>query len=1088
MLRSFIAACALFIIALSLATSATAQDSSAEARNIFSDAANLQNAGKFGLAIEQYKKFLGSYAKDPLADKAHYYLAVCLLQEKNYAAAADSFATVVKDYPKFANREEAYLNLGWSQYQVARSSNQNPQPLFQKSADTFAAMVKEFPSGKGKLTDQALWYLAESIYNKGDANASVEPYMALVKNHKESSLRADALYALGVTYEELGDYGNASVIYDTYLDEFAKAPLATEVGMRKGETIFQSAIELEKNGMAAEAKPLFEAARDRFAASAAVEGFSLRSNALTRQASCETKLQNFGAAADLYASVATEFPKSADAPEAAVAAARAYYRADNLAKSAEWFANVYKAAGKHTAEAAHWLCRIDLKNGKPQPAADRAAAAIPGAAESQYLVNLKLDEADALDLIEGKREAALAKYAAIAAAHPDHTLAAQALYNAAYTAMKIEKFDQGIQHASTLIEKYPTDSLLPDAKYVLAECQLLAGKHVEAEKNYTDLVANYADRPDAELWRVRQALAMYLQGKYQEVADALTPHIAAMKKPDNVAESQSLIGLSQFQLEKYDAAITAFNAALAADPKWRQADQSLLMLSRAYRAKNDLPKAQATVDKMIADFGKSSLLPEAIYRSGEYAYAAGNYDAAAAQYAKVIATAPKSSFAPFAKYGAGWSQFLEKKYEPAIASFTSVIADHADNDLVPKAHYARGLSRRQTSDFNGAIEDIDLFLKSAPEGDELPNALYEKGMALVGLKKRAEAIAVLEQLLKDTPKYNLADQALYELGWAYKEEGKEDQAVATFARLVAEQPESSHAAEAYFHVGEKAYGEEKFADSAKSYEMAVAKSKPGDLNEKAIYKLGWSKYQQDQYEESLASFTKQTSQYPKGALYADAVFMKAESLFKLKKYEEAMPVFDIALVEIVQNEEKGDPTTKVVTLLHGGQTAAQLPKKDWQKSLDYLSQIPAKFPESNLLSEANFEIGMAQHGLGKTDEALAAFDKATADRGAVGARARFMRGEIYYGQKKYDLAEKEFLLCMFGFGGDNASDKVKNWQAKCGFEAGRIHDERIASSEGAEKAKHIKTALENYQYVVTKHPKDPLAADSAKRVAELKKL
>lgn len=1082
MQRILIAACALFF-ALFFVFSARAQDSSAEARNIFSDAANLQNAGKYSLAIDQWQKFLANHGADPLAEKANYYLGVCLLQEKKYAQAADAFSTVVGKFPKFATREEAYLNLGWSQFRVAQTSKENPKPLYETSAKTFAAMLKEFPPGKGERADQALWYMAESLYLMGDAKASIAPYTSLVKNHKESSLRADALYALGVTHEELGQYEQAGPVYDTYLTEFAEAPLATEVAMRKGETIFQAALKAEGDA----ATKQLTSARDRFATAAAVEGFALRSHATMRQALCEAKLSNFAKAAELYAGVATNFAKSADAAEATIAAARAYYRADDFNNSFKWFDKAYKAGGKHVAEAAHWLCRIDLKNNRPQPAIDRAAKEIAGAAESAYFVNLKMDEADGLDRVPEKREEALAKYVAIATDHSGSSLAPQALYNAAFTAMDIKKFDEGVKHASTFAEQYADDSLAGDAAYVLAECQLLSGKHAEAETTYADMLAKFSNRPDAELWRVRHGLAIYLQKKYQEVVDALSPHVAGMKNPASVAETQFLIGSSQFELKKYDDAISALNASNKADAKWRQADETLLVLSRAYQAKDNLKQARAMVEKMIAGFGQSSLMDQALYRLGEYAYATGDYEVAATNYEKSATDYPNSAFAPYAKFGNGWAHFQQKKYEPAAAAFSSVITDHPKHELAARSQLARGLIHRQTKDFQAAVTDLDAYLATNPQGAEKANAYYEKAVALVGLKKSAEAIPVLDKLVAEFPKYSAIDKVYYELGWAHHDTGDMAKSVASFASITKQTPDSPLAGEAFYHVGEKAYADEKYAEAVPSYEQALAKSGKGPLNEKAIYKLGWSNYKLEKFDKSLEYFAKQTAEYPKGALYSDAVFMQAESLFKLKKFEEAMPVFETALTEVVANPKANDQL-KVITLLHGGQTAAQLPTQDWNKSLEYLTQIPEKYPNSELVNEANFEIGMAQHGLGQKKEALASFEKATKDRQVVGARARFMRGEIYFVDKDYANAEKEFLLCMFGFGGDKAIDAVKPWQAKCGYEAGRVHDVQIAGSQGAEKAKHIKSAIEHYQYVVEKHPKESYAAEATKRVAELKML
>jgi hypothetical protein len=64
---------------------AAAANSSPEALNTYTDAANFQNNSAFDLAAEEWARFLERFADDPLASKAQHYLGVCQLQLKYYA-------------------------------------------------------------------------------------------------------------------------------------------------------------------------------------------------------------------------------------------------------------------------------------------------------------------------------------------------------------------------------------------------------------------------------------------------------------------------------------------------------------------------------------------------------------------------------------------------------------------------------------------------------------------------------------------------------------------------------------------------------------------------------------------------------------------------------------------------------------------------------------------------------------------------------------------------------------------------------------------------------------------------------------------
>jgi len=222
----------LALLALGFSAPVLAQEaakSTPEAEAMYADAANFQNNSSFELAAEEWEKFLKKYPKDPLAAKAQHYLGVCELQLKHYDKAAVAFAAVVKNYPKFEALEDAYLNLGWSQYSLGQH---------EPAAATFADMLKAFP--KGKFTDQALYFQGESYYQLGKKAEAVAAYSELVKNYEKANLRPDALYAMGVAQEELTQWADAGKTYDTFLKEFESSELATEVRMRKAETVLQT--------------------------------------------------------------------------------------------------------------------------------------------------------------------------------------------------------------------------------------------------------------------------------------------------------------------------------------------------------------------------------------------------------------------------------------------------------------------------------------------------------------------------------------------------------------------------------------------------------------------------------------------------------------------------------------------------------------------------------------------------------------------------------------------------------------------------------------------------------------------------------
>lgn len=1043
-----------------------AGESSREALIVYGDAANFQNNGAFDLAAEEWTKFLKKFPNDPLAAKARHYSGVCNLQLKEYKKAADAFAAVIKDHPNFDQLQDAYLNLGWCQYSLAGTDN-NGQ--YAAAAKTFSQMLAKYP--QGKYTDQALFFLAESEYHQGKKKEAATSYQKLLDSFANSSLRSDAAYALGVTQEELGKYAEAGKAYDLFLTEFADSDLADEVNMRKAETVLQAGD--------------FKTAEQMFAKVAGIEGFTLVDHALYRQAYCLAEMGKFAEAGALYGKIANDFPNSSNAVESAMSAGRCYYRGEQFDEAAKWLTKVADGGDAAAPEAAHWLCRIHLRNGQPEKVGDLVAKVLPKAGDSPYEVNLRMDQADALYEIPESKPQTVDLYLGIATENPDHELAPQALYNAAFAALELKQYKEGIAHADAFLAKYSEDALAPDVQYVSAECTLLSNQYAEAEAKYRALIDANPKHAESGKWKIRHALSLYLQKDYQAVVDALAAAAPAMKDASNKAEGLFLLGASQFYLDQFDAAVSSLAASLKADSKWRQADETLLYLARAYHKQDDLDKAIETISKMISDFPDSRYLDHAHYRYGEFSYAAEDFATAMTEYTTVVDNFKDSRFAPYAIYGKGWSQLKTEEFSGAAASFTALLDGYKDHALTADALFARAMCHRQAGQSDQAVADVDAYLATKPDADNRADALYERGLAQVALEKYAEAAASFEQVLKTKPDYANADKVLYEWGWALKSQddaAQQAKAVEAFARLVKEYGDSPLAAEANFHVGESLYDEQEYAKAAAAYAAAKEKSPEGDLGEKTLYKLGWSNFQLKKYAEALEEFNNQLQQFPQGGLQSDALFMKAECLYRQENYEAALSAYEAA-----SKVKLSSTVIEVLALLHGGQSASQL--EQWDTAIKLLSQIPEDHDSSPYLAEAHYELGWAKQNQGQQAAAVKDYEEAVAkSRGAVGARAQFMIGEVAFGEKKYADAIRDFQRVMFGFGGDNATEDVKPWQAKAGFDAARCAEVQIQGAAANAKGALIAEAKKFYTYVVEKHPQDKLAAQAKARLAELAKL
>lgn len=1036
--------------------------SSSQALAMYADAASYQNNGAFELAIEEWSKFLKTFPDDPKIVDARYNLGVCQLQEKQFLPAIENLEAVITSGDEFNRMEDAYLNLGWAQYSLGL---QDKREYFQQASRTFATLLEKYP--KTEHVDQTLFFIGESLYLLGSKKKAAEFYRRLCEGNKGSTLRSDGLYAWGVTYEELRDYEKASEIYDTFLREFPEHELVTEIRMRKAETLLQRGQDVK--------------AEEIFAQVAALKEFDAADHAAFRHAVSVAGQKRFEEAADLYLKLSQNFPKSNYANDAHIAAARALVRAAKTNAAAEIYAQIIESKGPHAPEAAHWQNRVYLRHGDPERALALAQDSLEMAADSPYLVNLKIDQADALYELKNRMPECLELFIAIAEDHHDHPLAAQSLYNAAYVALQLNRSDEGLRLCKTFVERYVQHLLVADVTNIEAECYLQRKEYDKAEAIHRRMIKTNDGQPSSIPWVIRLASVKHIRGDNEGAIDVLQPEMESIKSPPQRAEALHIVGVSQFNLRNYEQSEQALAESYKTSIQWRQADETLLYLSRTQRRQKNMGRAIEIARRVFEEFPESTVLDQVQFRLAEYHYVAGQYDQSITLYRELLHKWPKSSLLPYAVFGKGWAEIRAENHAEAIGSFSALIEGFANHRLAKQAYQARATCYQQTGEFAKGLADIATYLKA---NGSLPNRLdayYVRGLCLAGLEKHQESVAVFEAILEHANAYASIDKVRYELAWAYRQLKQNEDAIAQFATLATSHPDSPLAAEASYHVGEAKYDESQYAEALKWYAKSQQNEVGQDLAAKALYKTAWSQYQLGNYGQALAAFSREAAVENESVLGRESRFMVAECLFKMEEYDKALAAYEKSQELAPENEDM-----RVLTLLHGAQAIAQ--SEQWQKSLQWLAKIQEDYPSTGYIAQVVFERGWALHNLGEVQSALAAFSQAAEkSRGEVGARSRFMMGEIRFSQKAHDAAIREFQRVMYGYGGEKASSLVKRWQAKAGLEAGQCAGVLASRANGQRRAKFVRDAQQFFRFVVTKHPDSDEALAAKQQLAQLRR-
>ncbi|HIE69755.1 MAG TPA: tetratricopeptide repeat protein, partial [Planctomycetes bacterium] len=369
-------------------------------------------------------------------------------------------------------------------------------------------------------------------------------------------------------------------------------------------------------------------------------------------------------------------------------------------------------------------------------------------------------------------------YANFARRNGQHELASQAQYMAALAALTVQDYDAAARHGRKFLADYPGDKLQADVSFLLAESQLLLGRHDDAERQYREflqLAPNHDNAPQAQ---VRRGVALYMADRYARAVEWLQPLVAQFSDRSLRSEALSVVGRSQLAQESFASARDSLLRAISVDPGRQQHDETLLALADVYRQLGEVAAAEQQWRRVLTQYPNSPLAAEAAFRLGETAFAAERFDDALERYSAVTRAWPDSEFAPHSQYGLGWTLFTIGEYQEASVAMTDLVARYRTSPVAPKGLYVKAMAAYQLGEYPTAIRNVQSFLATKPDSDAALDAQYVMGLAQAGLRQFEAATKTYATILSRSDTYPAADKVAYELGWAWIELGNTEEAVA----------------------------------------------------------------------------------------------------------------------------------------------------------------------------------------------------------------------------------------------------------------------------------------------------------------------
>ncbi|MBM4164591.1 MAG: tetratricopeptide repeat protein [Lentisphaerae bacterium] len=740
-----------------------------------------------------------------LAEPALFGQAEALYQAREWVAAGEAYAGLLKRFPESPFAAQALNGQGWCAFKAAD---------YAAAERLFGDFVTRYADHA--LADECRLKRGDSLYRLKRYDAAVTEYAAVMGKagspHRPAALagRAWCLYDAGRTNE-------AAVAFREAAAAFGAAA--------------QAAVMRYNAGNAAFAAQAFAEAEADFAACVqtnAVDAAWVRAAAYWRAASL-VKLKRYEEACGVLEKLRASEKLPADlAVDAWLLQAEAELARGRFKEAAACYAAVGRDHGAHALAGDAAAGRVlALEKAGDLATAEAAATAFTAAyPKHAQLAAVRFLTGEYRYRLERFPDA-VAAFEAFLKEHPGHELAAEAGYKAGWACWRMKKPAQARPFFRAVVASFPKAAVAADAAFMAGRCADAAADAAGAAADF-ERAAELAPASDAGLRAALERIRIDYQAR--RYAEALTRAEAFIKSHEkNPAAAERLpfawlyagealleLGRPQEALEAYgrtvggDAAVTrAAKAgrawALRKLPKPAEAAPLFEALAaedaaadygfwaaRSWDEAGDAARAEAGYEKFLKGGAAGPLADEAAYRRAAAVSRTRGAEAAQAAYAELVKTRPDSAFAAAALYDLAWALQELKKHDAATERFDELARRFPKHALAGDARFRSG----------ELAYEADAFDRAA--------AAYEAAL---------------------TAGIAFSNTVLYKLGWAYELQAKGTEARAAFRRLATEFPGSALA-------GEARYREARLLQAENAWETAVeayAAVPPGPFRERAAF-------------------------------------------------------------------------------------------------------------------------------------------------------------------------------------------------------------------------------------------------------------
>ncbi|MDI6802446.1 MAG: tetratricopeptide repeat protein [Bacteroidota bacterium] len=845
------------------------------------------------------------------------------------------------------------------------------QEKFEDAYQTSEELFHQKVSGNQYLT--TLFYYGLAAYNSARFKPAVKSFKELIKSDSKNIFTGAAYYWKAASEYELDNLIDAeSDVQNAF--EFYNANFLTRKSIGKDDVLFLWARVYEKqNAINPAIEQLLKLTTD-------YPSSELMTDTRIRLAALYIRTQRYGSAIEQLNTVTTLTTKQKNAWLFFFAEAEYYIGSYRNAQKYYTELLRYFPFGVYARQARYGLAWSYLKANDYANALKEFRTISLGA---DSLAQNALYQIGTISVLTDSTAAAVEAFEKLIEKFPYDDYADNAYYLIGMIRYRATQFHEARRQFQIASRLFPKSEIRAEAYRMLGEASLRVGDLSNAQFAFAQVQKYSASDTLTAAALLQEGIALYHLGRFSSSVENFSEFIRKFTRHQLIAEAYLWRGEALYQAAKFEDAENAFSTAInILSSKHPKQTDALYGFSWSLFEQKKFRQAISAFDRFIKDNPNSNLVIEASLRKADCYFFLREYDKASQIYSSLVDDHKYPRLAEYAAFQLGLSFIQRGDIKRGIEHLRRFLLRFPNSLFVEVAQFNIGWAFFSNEQFTLANDEFSIFETNYPESQLMPRVLLNKGDAFYNLATYDSARIYYERVIKDYPKSLLRPDAINGLQFTYQAQGKSAEALAAIDAIISDQSEAGGTDELLLRKGDILFSQGSFGQAAIEYLKILNLQTNQTVRAKALFQLGRSFEFENNHKKAIEYFERVYTENPES---------------------EHAPSSILAIGYLQQK------------------------MKQWRESLTQFKNLAERYTNSNLIWEAQYNVGISLLNLKETANARKEFDKIIAQAPVndfFAHRSRLQIARMLQIQKQYNASNDTLTIIITRLSDDIAVEAL----------------------------------------------------------------